>query len=85
MKTLKNKIYFILNLRHFDVTNATTSNTTGNDLSPEMKTYYSKYLLAIASPQLVHDQFGQKQNIPRNGGKTIEFRKKNPLPKALKP
>jgi N4-gp56 family major capsid protein len=85
MKAFKNKIYFILNLRHFDVTNATTSNTPGNDLSPEMKTYYSKYLFAIASPQLVHDQFGQKQNIPRNGGKTIEFRKKNPLPKALTP
>lgn len=85
MRALLKKIYFALNLRHFDVTNATTSNTQGNDLSPQMKTYYSKYLIGITSPQLVHDQFAQKQNIPKNGGKTIEFRKKNPLPKAMTP
>lgn len=81
----RNKIYFALNLCHFDVTNATTSNTQGNDLSPEMKTFYSKYLLGITTPELYHDQFGQKHDIPKNGGKTIEFRKKNPLPKALTP
>ena len=33
----------------------------------------------------VHDQFAQKHPIPKNGGKTIEFRKYNPLPKALVP
>lgn len=84
-KTLRNQIFFKMNLRHFDVTNATTSNSVGNDLSPEMKTYYSKYILAITTPKLYHDQFGQKQNIPKNGGKTVEFRKKNPLPKAMTP
>lgn len=76
-----------LNLRLFDGTplNATTSNTSGNDLSPEMKTYYSDYLIDNARPQLVHDQFAQKHPIPKNGGKTIEFRKYSPLPKALTP
>ena len=33
----------------------------------------------------MHDQFGQKHPIPKNGGKTIEFRKYDPLPKALTP
>ena len=65
------------------VLNATTSNSGGtNDLSAEMKTFYSDYLLDIATPLLVHDQFGQKHPIPKNGGKTIEFRKYSPLAKA---
>jgi N4-gp56 family major capsid protein len=33
----------------------------------------------------VHDQFGQKRDIPKNGGKIIEFRKFSSLPKALTP
>lgn len=65
--------------------NATTSSASGNDLSPEMKTYYSDYLIDNASPLLVHDQFGQKHPIPKNGGKTIEFRKYSPLGKATTP
>ena len=63
----------------------TTMNSTGNDLSPEMKTFYDKALLYAAQPHLVHHQFGQKRNIPKNGGKTIEFRKFTPLAKALTP
>nr|DAR43208.1 MAG TPA: major capsid protein [Caudoviricetes sp.] len=70
----------ILNL--FD---GNTNVTTDPGLSDEMKTFYSDYLIDLAQPELVHDQFGQKHPIPKNGGKTIEFRKYNPLPKALKP
>lgn len=66
-------------------TNVTTANTQGNNLSAEMKTYYSDYLIDNAEPNLVHDQFGQKHPIPKNGGKTIEFRKFLPLGKALNP
>lgn len=62
-----------------------TNVTTDPGLSDEMKTFYSDYLIDMAQPELVHDQFGQKHPIPKNGGKTIEFRKYNPLPKALKP
>lgn len=82
-------LYPVLNL--FDPTyvqtNKTTDTTatTGNDLSPEMKTYYSDYLIDMAEPELVHDQFGQKRPIPKNGGKTIEFRKYAPLPKLTTP
>ena len=63
----------------------TLLNDVGNDLSPEMKTYYDKNLLYAAQPHLVHHQFGQKRPIPKNGGKTIEFRKFTPLGKALTP
>ncbi len=56
----------------------------GGGLSAEMKTFYDKTLIELAGPALVFDQFAQKRPIPRNGGKTIEFRKFNALPKALK-
>jgi N4-gp56 family major capsid protein len=48
-----------------------------------MKTYYHDRLIDNAEPSLVHDQFGAKYAIPKNGGKTIEFRKFSALPKAL--
>lgn len=57
----------------------------GGGLSAEMKTFYDKTLISMAGPSLVHDQFGQKRPIPKNGGKTIEFRKFSSLPKALTP
>ena len=69
---------FIANL--FD---GNTNVTTDSGMTAEMKTYYSDYLIDLAEPKLVHAQFGQKAPIPKNGGKRIEFRKFNPLPKAL--
>lgn len=43
--------YLALNLRLFDTTiNATTSNSSGNNLSAEMKTYYDNYLIDNAEP-----------------------------------
>ncbi|MGM9628254.1 MAG: N4-gp56 family major capsid protein [Faecousia sp.] len=59
--------------------------TLTDGLSAEMKTFYDMTLIDEASPNLVHDQFGQKRPIPKNGGKTIEFRKFAPLDKALTP
>ena len=83
MNTIRKFILLPVVLNLFDaVINKTTSATTGNDLSGEMKTFYSDYLIDMAEPLLVHDQFGQKHPIPKNGGKTIEFRKYDPLPKA---
>ena len=66
-------------------TQTTLLNSTGNDQSPEMKTYYDLRLLDYAQANLVHDQFGQKRPIPKNGGKTIEFRSFSPLAKATTP
>ncbi len=79
---------YIINLQLFaagDAVNKTTSSAEGNNLSAEMKTFYDKTLITLASPYLVHDQFGQKRDIPKNGGKIIEFRKFSSLPKALTP
>lgn len=71
-----------LNLQLF----ATETQTTGSaGLSAEMKTYYEKRLIDLAGPKLVHDQFADKYPIPKNGGKTIEFRKYSPLAKATTP
>lgn len=78
------KELFKINLRMFDG-NLNTNTTGSEQLSVEMKTYYSDYLIDNAKPNLVHDQFGQKHPIPKNGGKTIEFRKFVPFAKATSP
>ena len=70
---------FKYNLQMF--ANANTNLTSSEGLTKEMKVFYSDYLIDNAIPTLVHDQFGQKHPIPKNGGKTIEFRKYSPLPK----
>ena len=54
-------------------------------LSVEMKTFYDMTLIDEAQASLVHDQFAQKRPIPKNSGKTIEFRKFSSLPKAMTP
>ena len=56
-----------------------TTNPNKNDLSDELKEYYSDYLIDLVEPELIHDQFAQKHPIPKNGGKTIEFRRYDPL------
>ncbi len=90
---------FKFNLQHFaagnvvNTTVGTTNSNTGENvphsenggLSGEMKTYYSDFLIDMAEPKLVHDQFGQKCPIPKNNGKRIEFRKYDPLPKMTTP
>lgn len=68
--------------------NVNTTNQMGQGQevsSVEMKTFYDTELIRNAEPLLVHDRFGQKRFIPKNGGKTIEFRKLNPFPKATQP
>ena len=81
LKKLQALDLLLVNLQLHDNTNLTTD----SDLSVEMKTYYSDYLIDIAKPLLVHDQFAQKHPIPKGGGKTIEFRVKHPFTKALTP
>lgn len=73
---------FPLNLQLFaDVTNVTTQDS----MSVDMKTFYDRNLLENAEPELVHDQWAQTRDIPKNGGKKIEFRKFSQLPKMLTP
>lgn len=83
MKGENNMTFLKYNLQLFAEMN--TNLTTSAGLTDEMKTYYSDYLIDNAVPKLVHDQFGQKHPIPKNGGKTIEFRKYSPLPKLTTP
>lgn len=78
-------IKFLRNFIQLFATQTTLLNSVGNDLSPEMKTYYDKNLLRAAKAKLVHRQFGQKRPLPQGSGKTIEFRMFTPLKKALTP
>ncbi|UVI31212.1 N4-gp56 family major capsid protein [Paenibacillus spongiae] len=60
-----------------------TTGTAG--LAPTIQTYYDKKLLARLIANFVHLQFGQKRPIPKNGGKSIDFRKMQSLPAATTP
>ena len=70
-----------INTKNGDV----TAYAEGEGLSPEMKTYYSDYLIDNAEPALVHDRFAQKHAIPAGNGKSVQFRKYDPLPKLTDP
>ncbi len=72
-----------INLQLFAELNTNVTGDAG--LSVENKTFYDMNLIDEATPNLIHDQFGQKRPIPKNGGKKIEFRKFASLPKALTP
>ena len=65
--------------------NPNTQTTGTGTLSDEMKTFYTKGFLDYAKPNLVHAQFAKKQPLPRNGGKTVEWRKMDNFKKALVP
>ena len=56
--------------------------TTSAGLAPEIKQYYDLVLLERALPNLLHLQFAQKRPLPRNAGKSVEFRRFNSLPEA---
>lgn len=84
MKTIRNYILLPVMLSLFDG-ELNPNVTTGDGMSAEMKTFYSDYLIDLAEPELVHDQFGQKHPIPKNGGKVIEFRQYDPLPEQTTP
>ena len=53
-------------------TNTTISTAATTYLN---KTYYDRNLLENAKTKFIHAQYGQKRHIPRNNGKTVEFRR----------
>ena len=77
------KDIYKINLQLFAEPNTNVISDPG--LSVENKTHYDMTLIDEAAPQLIHDQFGQKKPIPKNGGTKIEFRKFASLPKATQP
>ena len=75
-----------LDLQMFATASTQNQNaTSASGMSAAMKTFYEKRLIDQAEPALVHDQFGDPYPIPANGGKNIEFRKYDSLPKATTP
>lgn len=53
-------------------------------LDPTLKTYYDTELLENTREKRIFAQFGQKQPLPQGRGKTVEWRKWNTLPPAMK-
>ena len=84
-RLIYNIILMALDLQMFANHVNVTTDTSPNDLSPDIKTFYDMALIDAAGPMLVHDQFGQKRPIPQGGGKAIEFRKFGTPPKATTP
>lgn len=81
-KTKYNLLMIPALLNLFD---ANTNVTTDTGLTDENKTYYSDYMIDLVEPELVHDRWAQMRPIPKNGGKIVEFRKYDSLPKATTP
>ena len=67
-------------------TNANDGSTTpfdgANSLTGELKTYYDTELLENARSELIFAQFGRRQSLPANKGRSVEWRKWNTLPQA---
>ncbi len=55
-----------------------------NNLAPEVKEFYDTDLLHGYRTCLMYGQFGKRQALPRNHGKTVEFRKINRFKKGDK-
>ena len=53
-----------------------------NSLSQELKTFYDTELLENARVELFYAQFGKKQPLPANHGKTVQWRKWNTFARA---
>ncbi len=64
---------------------ANTNVTTETGLSPTMKTFYKTSLLENARSEHYFSQFGQKQPLPKNNGKKVEWRRFNTFSKAMTP
>ena len=79
------KKFITMMIIHLQIFANELQTTLLDGLSAEMKTFYDMTLIDEAQASLVHDQFGQKRPIPKNGGKTIEFRKFAALAKATTP
>ena len=67
-------------------TNAYTGEVTQfddtNTLTPELKTFYDTELLENARVEMFYAQFARKQPLPKNHGKSVQWRKWNTFDKA---
>lgn len=59
--------------------------TTTSSLPAPVQQSFSYKLLAVATPSLIHTIAATRKIMPRNGGKTMRFRRYNPLATAKVP
>lgn len=74
-----------LNLQLFAEPNLNVQKTSQSSMAPGMKTFYDTALLENARANLIFNQFGDEQPLPKNNGNKIEWRKFDTFPKALTP
>ena len=96
MKTIRKFLMMIMNLQLFaeagtlinattGTVNAYTGDTTSSSaMAGELKTFYDTELLENARAEMFYAQFGKKQKLPANHGKTVEWRKWNTFERATK-
>ena len=63
-------------------TGDTTAFSGDNTLSQELKTFYDTELLENARVEMFYAQFGKKQPLPANHGKSVQWRKWNTFARA---
>lgn len=68
-----------------NTTDSGTESLATHTLQPTMKTYYKTSLLENARNEHYFNQFGQKQPLPKNNGKKVEWRKFDTFKPALTP
>lgn len=61
------------------------STNTTNNIPPEVRVYYDRLLLKIATPALIYDKFALRRTIPMNSGDTLIFRRYGTLNAATTP
>ena len=52
-----------------------TQLTTTSGISPSMQSYYDRKMLEHAKTQFVFANYAQQRSIPKNNGKTVQFRR----------
>ena len=62
----------------------TTAFDAQHTLAPELKVFYDTRLLENYRVETRYAQFGRKQRLPKNGGKTVEWRRFNTFARAQK-
>lgn len=58
---------------------------TTNQVPPEVRVYYDRLLLKLATPALIYDKFAQRRTIPMNSGNALIFRRYGTLNAATTP
>jgi N4-gp56 family major capsid protein len=61
------------------------SKTSTHSMSVEMKTYYDTELLENSRHKMLYAQLGRQQHLPKNHGRSVQWRKWNTFDRAMTP